>query len=56
MDTSETTTDQIALQANHHTELLIRRPGEKNALKEKFVAIYESFFMVPTIQCNVDFF
>jgi hypothetical protein len=40
-----------SLLANQHTELLLRKPQTtKNALKEKFVAIYEAFFMVQYTQ------
>jgi hypothetical protein len=38
----------------HHTEILLRKPdSNKSALKEKFVAIYEAFFMVLQFALNI---
>ena len=46
MDSTENFGSESLLQGNQHTEILVRRPGEKHILKEKFVAIYEAFFQV----------
>ncbi len=44
-----------SLLQNQHTEVLIRKSDTttKQPLKEKFVAVYESFFMVLYDFCNL---